>query len=154
MRPEYQSESSLGLIFEEDFLDFGYCIVYYTYILCKSHFFFPDCHQIYKTGNKFYEAVVNQEFSVDNIETCSQNCARETNCKSFSFRVDSFYSSATNCQLTSLDVQNILTSDLNQDSGWNIYEKNEDCNGSGGKTFKDLVFDIRKSCICQENKTV
>ena len=97
---------------------------------------------------------MNQEFSVDNIETCSQNCARETNCKSFSFRVDSFYSSATNCQLTSLDVQNILTSDLNQDSGWNIYEKNEDCNGSGGKTFKDLVFDIRKSCICQENKTV
>ena len=115
--------------------------MYVTQFLPFANLIFADCHQIYKTGNKFYEAVVNQEFSVDNIETCSQNCARETNCKSFSFRVDSFYSSATNCQLTSLDVQNILTSDLNQDSSWNIYEKNVDCNGSGGK--------LPNSCHCK-----
>ena len=48
--------------------------------------------------------------------------------------MDTFYvsSSATNCLLTSLDIENILSSDLSPDNGWNIYEKTESCNDNGG----------------------
>ena len=58
------------------------------------------------------------------------------------FRVDTFYvsSSTTNCQLTSLDVSNILSSDLSKDNDWNIYEKTENCNDNGGGGGSSMLF--------------
>ena len=121
---------------------------------------FADCHEIFKTGTQFFDAVVNNEYSVSDIETCSQNCAREPNCKTFAYRyvfvfrifnfflkihcililsyfifyrVDTYYvsSSTSNCQLTALHVEDILSTDLNSNNAWNVYEK-KDCGGGGG----------------------
>ena len=123
-----------------------------NYIL-YLYYYFADCHEIFKTGTQFFDAVVNNEYSVSDIETCSQNCAREPNCKTFayryvfvffvfcfwkytvfySFRVDTYYvsSSTSNCQLTALHVEDILSTDLNSNNAWNVYEK-KDCGGGGG----------------------
>lgn len=59
------------------------------------------------------------------------------------FRLQGFYvsSSANNCQLSELDVDQTISSDITQDSSWNIYERdfspicderfNNDGNGGG-----------------------
>ena len=129
-------------------LEIIYIVLYLYYF-----FFFADCHEIFKTGTQFFDAVVNNEYSVSDIETCSQNCAREPNCKTFayryvfvfilfcfwkytvfySFRVDTYYvsSSTSNCQLTALHVEDILSTDLNSNNAWNVYEK-KDCGDGGG----------------------
>ena len=66
------------------------------------------------------------------------------------FRVDTFYvsSSTTNCQLTSLEISNILSSDLSKDNDWNIYEKTENCNdngGGGGSSMNAFLYVILKA---------
>ena len=56
------------------------------------------------------------------------------------FRIELFYvsSSAVNCQLTALDVDQTLSTDITTDSAWNIYERefnsacDDDINGGGG----------------------
>ena len=55
-------------------------------------------------------------------------------------RIELFYvsSSAVNCQLTALDVDQTLSTDITTDSAWNIYERefnsacDDDINGGNG----------------------
>ena len=53
----------------------------------------------------------------------------------FFFRVNHFKvtSSAVNCQLTALDVDQVLSTDISPDSAWNIYERefSSTCNDGG-----------------------
>ena len=61
------------------------------------------------------------------------------------FRSLNFYlsSSADNCQLTALEVDKALSTDLNPDSSWNVYERRfsgfcdsyNNGNGGGGGTY-------------------
>ena len=63
------------------------------------------------------------------ISECAQRCLQQQYCKSFAFRNfalqqnQDYYlsSSADNCQLTALEVNKALSTDLISDSVWNIY---------------------------------
>ena len=85
-----------------------------------------DCYQLSKTGNKFFDVIVRDEYYVPDIRECAQRCLQEEYCKSFAFRIQNVVytsSSAMNCQLTALTVSQTLSSDLTADSTWNIYQR-------------------------------
>ena len=75
------------------------------------------------------------------------------------FRLQNFYlsSSADNCQLTGLEVDKALSTDLNADSSWNIYERrfSGSCDsysngngGGGGGTFNPSGKNIKGFILC------
>ena len=107
-------------------------------------FLFLDCYDLERNGYRYFEVVVRDEFNARDITECSQRCLQQEYCKSFAYRDfgiaannpnSNFYlsSSADNCQLTALEVDKALSTDLISDPVWNIYQRRLNsgfCDGS------------------------
>ena len=45
-----------------------------------------ECYNLDKTGSKFFDVVVRDEYTFPNIFECARKCLREEYCKSFAYR--------------------------------------------------------------------
>jgi len=83
------------------------------------------CPKIFKTSNKFYQSVVREQVSAQDVDDCATKCKTASYCKSFAFstrrNVDG------NCDLSELSTENIdAEKDIKEDADWSVYGIAED----------------------------
>ena len=118
-------------------------ILHHSICLSSHQCFFEisDCFSRERSGYKFFSFRVRDIFNAIDIESCSSQCGRSFNCKSFSY---SRYKSVDNCHISDVDLRfaDNLLDDITSDPDWDLYRQSDitkctsTSGGSGGKKIQ------------------
>ena len=97
-----------------------------------------ECYSRERSGYKFFSFRVRDIFNSLDVDSCSKECGRSFNCKSFSFNQ---YKSIDNCHISDVDLRfsQDLLDDITPDSDWNLYRQSDSsqCSSNSGGSGMD-----------------